>query len=162
AGVNDYSDTRKKVPGARNFGDLKTAKDDATALRDQLLTFKGPKLPFTKAELDVRLDADAARKKLIADLGALAKRAKPDDLLIVFFAGHGDLLMPNDGPQPEHGRAALIGEGTFLFCCPDYSPLKPKTTALSVEEVFSALAEINCRKLVLIDACHSGRATAPN
>jgi uncharacterized caspase-like protein/WD40 repeat protein len=162
AGVNDYSDTRKNVPGARKFGDLLSARADANALHDQLLTFKGPKLPYTKAELDVRLDAAAARKKLAENLDTLAKRARPDDLLVVFFAGHGDLLMPKDGPLPQDGRAVLAGEGTFLFCCSDYSPAKPDATALSVEEMFAALAKINCRKLVLIDACHSGRATAPN
>ena len=110
----------------------------------------------------MRLDADAARKKITENLAEMAKTAKPDDLLVVFFAGHGDLLMPKDGPQPEAGTAILASEGVFLFCCPDYLPAKPGTTAISVDELFVALAKINCRKLVLIDACHSGRATAPN
>jgi uncharacterized caspase-like protein/WD40 repeat protein len=162
AGINNYSDTRRNVPGARKFGDLVNARADATALRDQLLTFTGPKLPYTDAKLDVRLDADTARRKLTENLDALAQRARPDDLLIVFFAGHGDLLMPNDGPLPASDRAVLPNEGVFLFCCPDYLPTKPGETALSVEELFAALAQINCRKMVLIDACRSGRATAPN
>jgi hypothetical protein len=161
-GINDYSDHRKLVAGARKFGDLASAKADATAIGDQLRSFTGPQLPFKKSQLDVRLDADAERKKIIEDLEAVAKVAKPDDVLVVFFAGHGDLLMPNDGPQPKSGRAILAGEGTFLFCCPDYTPAKPAATAISVEELFAALAKVNCRKLVLIDACHSGRATAPN
>src|SRR5262249_8897824 len=63
---------------------------------------------------------------------------------------------------PPKGRAILTAEGTFLFCCPDYTPAKPGVTAISMDELFAALAKINCRKLVLIDACHSGRATAPN
>jgi uncharacterized caspase-like protein/WD40 repeat protein len=162
AGINDYSDTRKNVAGARKFGDLIAARKDATDLGEQLLTFGGDGLLYKKAAIDVRLDADAVRKKLIDRLDAIAKRAKPDDLLLVFFAGHGDLLMPKDGPQPANGRAVLAGEGVFLFCCPDYSPNRPGATAISVDELFAALAKINCRKVVLIDACHSGRATAPN
>jgi uncharacterized caspase-like protein len=161
-GINDYSDTRRNVEGARKFGDLAYATTDATDLRAQLLTFTGPKHPFTDAKLNLRLGADAVRKNLTADLAALARRARPDDLLVVFFAGHGDLLMPRDGPLPPNGRAALPGEGVFFFCCPDYSPTAPDKTALSVEELFAALARINCRKLVLIDACRSGRAAAPN
>ncbi|MBN9121096.1 MAG: caspase family protein [Planctomycetes bacterium] len=162
AGVNDYSDHRKNAAGARAFGDLKSARADATALGDQLAAFAGPKLLYTRAQRDVRLDGEAARKKLSGALAALADRARPDDLLVVFFAGHGDLLMPNDGPLPKEGRAALKTEGTFYFCCPDYTPARPGATALSAEELFAALARINCRKVVLIDACHSGRATTPN
>jgi uncharacterized caspase-like protein len=162
AGINDYSTHRKLATGARKFGDLESAKADATALGDELLTFKGPKLLFADAKVDVRLNADAARKKFLDNLAEIAKRAKPDDLLLVFFAGHGDLLMPNDGAQPTDGRAVLAGEGIFYFCCPDYTPAKPGETAIAVDELFAALAKINCRKLVLIDACHSGRTTAPN
>ena len=162
AGINDYSDTRRNVAGARKFGDLTAARNDATALGDQLRTAKGPKLLYKGATVDVRLDADAARTKITDNLAAIAKAAKPDDLLLVFFAGHGDLLMPKDGPLPPPGRAALVGEGVFLFCCPDYTPTKPGATAISVDELFAALAKVNCRKVVLIDACHSGRAAAPS
>ncbi|MCI0699928.1 MAG: caspase family protein [Planctomycetia bacterium] len=162
AGVNDYSDHRKNVVGARKFGDLKSAKNDATALGDLLLTYRGPKRFFLDGKVDVRLDADVARKKILADLDASALRAKPDDLLMVFFAGHGDLLMPKNEPVPKGGRGVLSSEGVFLFCCPNYSPLKPSETALSADELFSALAKINCRKIVLLDACHSGQATSAN
>jgi hypothetical protein len=161
-GINDYSDTRKNVAGARKFGDLNAATNDATKLGEQLLMFKGPKLFYKDAKVEVRLNAEAARKKITDGLTAVSARAKPDDLLIVFFAGHGDLLMPKDGPQPKEARAVLAGEGVFLFCCPDYAPANPDTTAISVGELFTELAKINCRKVVLIDACHSGRATAPN
>src|SRR5439155_2281438 len=123
--------------GARKFGDLKSAKDDATALGDELLTFKGPKLLYKDAKVDIRLDAEAGRKKITENLDAIAKRAKPDDVLVVFFAGHGDLLMPKDGPQPKGGRAVLAGEGTFLFCCPDYTPADPAAPAISVEGLFA-------------------------
>ena len=51
--------------------------------------------------------------------------------------------MPKDGPLPAHGPAALASVGTFYFCCPDYSPAKPGATALSVDELFAALAKIN-------------------
>jgi hypothetical protein len=162
AGINDYSDTRKNVAGARKFGDLIAARKDATDLGKQLLTFSGDELLYKKATIDVQLDADAVRKKFLDGLAAIAARAKPDDLVLVFFAGHGDLLMPRDAPQPAGGRAVLAGEGVFLFCCPDYAPNRPGATAISVDELFAALAKINCRKVVLIDACHSGRATAPN
>jgi hypothetical protein len=162
AGVNDYSEMRRNGVGARSFGDLASARADASALSEQLRTFAGPKLPYSTADLDLRLDADAVRKNLTAALDALPRRASPDDLLVIFFAGHGELRMANDGPPPSPSLAAVPGTGVFLLCCPDYSPAQPGATALSVEELFAALARINCRKLVLVDACHSGRATVPN
>ena len=63
-----------------------------------------------------------------------ARGVKPDDLLVVFFAGHGDAT---PGKPPA-------GLGSFVFCCPDYSPQKPGETAVSAEEMFDALA----RKIV--------------
>ena len=160
AGVNDYSAVRKNVVAARNFGDVVRAHDDATALGKELVHYAGPKLLFKDAKIELQLDP--AREKLTGNLAAIAKVAKPDDTLVVFFAGHGDLLMPHDAPLPDDGRSLLFSEGVFLFCCPDYSPDKPAATALSAEELFAALAKINCRKVVLLDACHSGRATAAN
>jgi uncharacterized caspase-like protein len=49
-----------------------------------------------------------------------------------------------------------------VFCCPDFDPGNVKDTALSAEELFELLAKVNCRKLVLLDACHSGGATESN
>ncbi len=158
--VNDYSDTRKNVAGARKFGDLKNAHDDANALSTELEKYAGPKLLYAKAKVDLQLDPE--RKTFAEELARIAATAKPDDTLVVFFAGHGDLLMPKDGALPKEGRGVLVGEGEFLFCCPNYSPLKPRATAYSAEELFAALAKINCRKIVLLDACHSGRTTTAN
>ncbi|MBP3955832.1 caspase family protein [Gemmata sp. G18] len=158
--VNDYSDTRKNVAGARKFGDLKNAHDDATALSTELEKCAGAKLLYVKAKIDLQLDPE--RKTFAAELARIADAAKPDDTLVVFFAGHGDLLMPKDGALPPRGRGVLVDEGEFLFCCPNYSPTKPRATAYSADELFAALAKINCRKVVLLDACHSGRATTAN
>jgi WD40 repeat protein len=160
AGINDYTDHRKSTNGARAFGDLTSAVKDARELREQLLTFRGPGLCFRDGWIDLRLDGDARRDDLTASLGEIAKRAKPDDLLVVFFAGHGDLLSPiaKEGKPGNGSRGGAAGGGLFVFCGPNYSPSKVKETALSADELFEALAKVNCRKVVLLDACHSGRA----
>ncbi|HEY1186131.1 MAG TPA: caspase family protein, partial [Gemmata sp.] len=155
AGVNDYSGARKNPAGARDFGDLGHARDDVAALGKELDKCAGPKLLFTEARVDRHLDPK--RAKFAAGLTAFAELARPDDLLVVFFAGHGDLLMPKDAALPRAGHGLPTDGGTFLLCGPDYSPAKPGETALSAEELFAALAKVNCRKVVLLDACHSGR-----
>lgn len=160
AGVNDYSAVRNNPAGARNFGDLKHACDDVSDLGAALKKCAGQKLLYTSAEVDTHLDPK--RAKLAAALAEVAKQARPDDTLVVFFAGHGDLLMPKDAALPKPGRGLPTDGGTFLLCCPDYAPGKATETALSAEELFAALARINCKKVVLLDACHSGRLATTN
>ncbi|HEY2910901.1 MAG TPA: hypothetical protein VGI99_11685, partial [Gemmataceae bacterium] len=54
------------------------------------------------------------------------------------------------------------GGGLFVFCCPEYSLRDPRATAITAEELFDGLARVNCRKVVLLDACHSGQASEAN
>lgn len=164
-GVNDYAAHRVSTTGARSFGDLKSARNDAEALAGKLLDYRGEGKHFPAGGLDVRLDAQARRADLLASLDKFAKDAKADDQLVIFFAGHGDFVIPdaNAVGTPDPGaRGAVGGRGLFLFCCPDYAPAKPRQTALAAEELFDKIATIKCRKVVLLDACHSGQATDAN
>jgi WD40 repeat protein len=173
-GINDYSGHRKSTTGARAFGDLLSARKDANDLADRLLAYRGPGRFFPDGNVDLRLDAEASRKQLSGSLESIAKQARPDDLLVVFFAGHGDLLGPDlqalggsdaagpKGELPRGARGVAAGAGVFVFCCPEYSPTNPAGTSIPAEELFDSLARVNCRKVVLLDACHSGRAAEAN
>jgi WD40 repeat protein/uncharacterized caspase-like protein len=170
-GINDYPGL-KDAGGARSLGDLAHADRDARELAKRFLEYRGPDKFYRKGDFDLRLQADANRTKLLDSLQAMAEKAKPDDVLIVFFAGHGDLLLT--GPKgvipdaikpeaaPKGARGLAAGGGLFVFCCPDYSLKDPQKTSLSAEELFDALAKVNCRKVVLLDACHSGQASQAN
>lgn len=164
-GINDYSSHRKAVNGVRAFGDLGKARADAEDFQHELLDYRGPGKCFPVGNVALFLDAAADRKAILAALNELKKsRVKPDDLLVVFFAGHGDLLTAN-GKAPldlTPGRGFTADSGLFVFCCPNYVPTKAASTALSGEELFESLAEINCRKLVLLDSCHAGGAIEAN
>lgn len=172
-GINDYSDNRKAAGGARSFGDLISADRDARGITDRFHEYRGPGKFFTAGKIDLHLEAQAGRKQLLESLKAFAGTAKPDDLLVVFFAGHGDLLLP--GPKggtipddiksatvPKGQRGLAAGGGLFVLCCPDYSAKNPTATAITAEELFEGLAKVNCRKVVLLDACHSGQAGEAN
>jgi WD40 repeat protein/uncharacterized caspase-like protein len=168
-GINNYAAHRTVVTGARAFGDLGKAKADAVELTQRLLTYRGEGKCFPQGNVSTILDDAAERKGILTALGDLKKSAvRPDDVLVVFFAGHGDLLTPGGKPLPPPmgmdlaARGLAADSGKFVFCCPDYAPTKPDATAISCEELFEALAEINCRKLVLLDACHAGGAAEAN
>ena len=60
------------------------------------------------------------------------------------------------------GRGFAADSGRFVFCCPNYSPATAATTTVSGEELFDLLADINCRKLVLLDTCRAGGAVEAN
>ncbi len=68
---------------------------------------------------------------------------------MLFLAGHG--YAKPAGPKvymPE----------TFCFVCPDFDTSRPYTTGLHLADLSKLLARIPCRKLVLLDCCHSGSA----
>ncbi len=165
-GINDYGASKNGGDNDRGFGNLTNAVNDAEKLTALLhKDFTGPKRYFPKGAIALELDARATRKQLTAALGKL-KDAKPDDLLIVYLAGHGTLLTPDPKALPKRvpGQRGYEIEldGKFLFCCPDFTPKKPLETSLSAEEIFDALVKVNCRKVIFLDVCHSGRATETN
>jgi WD40 repeat protein len=164
-GINDYSSHRKAVNGVRAFGDLGKARADAEDFQSKILTYRGQGKCFPEGNLALFLDAAADRKSLIAAFKDLKNsKVKADDLLVVFFAGHGDLLTANGkGPlELTPGRGLAADNGLFVFCCPNYVPSKATATALSGEELFDLLADVKCRKLVLLDTCHAGGAIETN
>jgi WD40 repeat protein len=88
-------------------------------------------------------DPDANRKAVLAALRDLEGRVGPDDRLVVFFSGHGDLLPGSD---------------TFVFCCPDYDRRRFQQTGITARDLYDALARVPCRKVLFLDACHAGDA----
>jgi WD40 repeat protein len=162
-GINDYSANRRAAGGARGFDDLASATKDAQGLTEKLLTYRGAGRFFPAGDIRLLLNREAAREKLLASLKGLEGEANPDDILVVFFAGHGDLPEAPERPAASRGaRGIETATGPFVFCLPEYNRKALAKTALSAEELFDALARINCRKVVLLDACHSGQAVEAN
>ncbi len=87
----------------------------------------------------------AAWKKALADLRSRLKdRAQPDDLVVFFLAGHG---IVDEATQKYY----YVGHD-FTLADLDHKDYK---ACLSWDD-FAALADVPCRKLVLLDTCHSG------
>ena len=111
------------------------AVGDRRLLADEAVTRRG----FRDT---ARRMADACRA---ADVG-------PDDLLVIFMAGHG---LINGGEQPE-----------YVFLCHDFDGKAVKDDGVGAPVVrrddviawddFADLERLPCRKLALVDSCHSG------
>jgi formylglycine-generating enzyme required for sulfatase activity len=113
-GVNDY--------GPSGYPSLEYAVADATAFARLLEERFG----FREENLKLLLDGDADRAAILRALEDWAcdrRRVDPEDLLVIFFAGHGDTrdlgdrgergyLVPTDGERDARGRptwGSLLG-----------------------------------------------------
>jgi len=134
--------------------DLDFAVHDARSVRDALATGTGPfDVAFDRLLADgevtkvgwtgsARQVAEACRQ---ADVG-------PDDILVLFLAGHG-ITTGGDSPQ-------------YAFLCHDLDVrtigedragnLLPARSQVLLWEDLAEVQELPCRKLALVDTCHSG------
>ncbi len=133
-GVGDYADTR--IP------DLPACEKDA---RDLAATLLDPEAGlFPKDHVTLLVSGEVNRTSVVAALDQLARKAGPDDLVVVFFSGHG--------ATDEKGRAYWVMSDTKAD--------QLRATALPELEITELLGEIKTRRLVtIIDACYSA-ATA--
>jgi tetratricopeptide (TPR) repeat protein/uncharacterized caspase-like protein len=143
-GVSQY----KNLPAGKQ---LQFAHRDAQAFADFLRSPQGGGFPST--HIKVLVNQDATLSAIRTALGTwLARSAETDDVVYIFFAGHGVVEGERDGYLVAH----------------DSDPQNLYATALSVAELDRVVTErLRARTVVLIaDACHSGnigwtsRATA--
>jgi len=125
-GINDYKDP--------NIPDLETAANDARAMADLLRKRYGFKVKLL-------LDRKATRKAIYQALRNLASSAKPDDNVLIYYAGHGDLDRTYD-------------DGWWI-------PVDAKggdpVTYFDNGQVQKAMRSMEARHVLLIsDSCYSG------
>jgi hypothetical protein len=130
-GINTYKD--------KNLT-LRFARGDAEQLVG-VLARRCQAVPFSQVKPTRLLDPDATRDKILQALRAL-KKAKPADVALVYFSGHG--LKTDDGD---------------LYLLPVDADLSSKAstarTCLSGKQLRQVLAEVPCRVLLVLDACHA-------
>ena len=125
-GINDYKDP--KIP------DLETAVNDARAMAELL----GKRYGF---KVKLLLNRKATRKAIYRALRNLASSTKPDDSILIYYAGHGDLDRTYDDgwwiPADAKGGDPL--------------------TYLDNVQVQKSMRSMKARHVLLIsDSCYSG------
>lgn len=129
-GINTYQDNR--------YGQLQVCVRDAEAIHRRL--YEGG---FPQEHIKVITDdwESPTRANIIANLISMAEAAKPEDLILFYFSGHGDL---GAGNEPyliarDTRRATLRNSGVPF---------------LRVKEIMqNACAR---EKVIVLDSCHSG------
>ena len=142
AGVNEYRDAQIQR--------LDYAVSNARAMVDLL---RGQSQSLYTVETTMLLNDHATRSLwtlITSDAAArLQQEAQPDDLLVFFLSGHG---VRDEETQKYYFVAADarfddVKAGRFSGC-------------LAFDD-FAAFANVPCRKLVVLDTCHSGAIQQP-
>ena len=135
-GINDYPKIRK----------LRYAVNDARIVSDHLVTYNH----VPSENLTLLLNKDATLTNIRSALGThLKNSAGKDDLVIVFFAGHG--ATEKDMMSPD-------GDGLEKYLLPyDADPNDLYATALPMSEISRIFNRIRSERLVfIVDSCYSG------
>jgi len=134
-GISDYHDTR--IPA------LRYASNDAKSFYEWIISTNGGK--HSPARVKLLVNQDATGKKIKNALFVWLKQALEEDVVTIFFAGHGS---PESPDSPEN-----------LFLLPydaQYDDIA--TSGFPMWDIETALKRfIKAKKVVVIaDACHSG------
>lgn len=116
---------------------LSCAVNDATDLVRALQA--GAKQRFKEVKPQLLLDKEATAAGIRKALLQLRAQVKPQDVAVIFYAGHGE----------------LDKESRFLLLPSDVDFNKVEQTSFTGEELKTHLAELPCRTLLLLDACHA-------
>ena len=116
---------------------------DATELADALKIQAGRL--YADVQVKILVDKDATSTAVRDGLLWLRSKASEHDLEVFFVAGHG----------------LTDTKGKFWFLTHDADPARILSTAVSRDDITGVLYDLPGKKLIFLDACHSGAALDP-
>jgi len=142
-GVSDYS--KCKPPQQTLVSCRKDAEAYQALLLRQKVLFK-----VEDPRKDVRLlvEKEVTAQAVLNEITALeARKLTGQDLLVLALSGHG-------GAAGERSR---YDPKSWFYVCHN-TDLKDNASKLDSQRLAEALARLKCRKLLILDSCHSGSA----
>jgi tetratricopeptide (TPR) repeat protein len=126
-----------------SFPDLKYTATDAT---DFANLFQGQTKLYNQRNINILKNDDATASKMKTEMSRLKLQYKgsvvsSQDVVIIFISSHGIVL---DDDRQVRIKGA------------DYDAIDKKATTVAFTEMIDRLDEIECKKIVFIDACFSG------
>lgn len=103
---------------------------------------------FNQVTGELLLGENAVASEIEGRLEELATKIRtnnidPNDVILLFMSSHG-----------------FIMDGEFRLQGEDYTPSRKRSTSVAYGDMLASLENIPCKKVLFIDACHSGGAKA--
>ncbi|UQA59270.1 caspase family protein [Polyangium aurulentum] len=140
-----------RYPNMPEEQQLEYADDDARSIAESFGREAGPGRTFARLRLTTLLDDQVTVEGVDRALASL-QSMRPDDLAVVFFAGHGARL--------EEGKMV------FLTSRAAFTRSSAQANGIDWDRIQTGLSRVRGRVLMLLDACHSGYVStaviAPN
>ncbi len=133
-GIADYLDNEA-------LKDLRFTINDARILSNFYRSKNGGAV--SENSIVLLLDNEATKENIVNKTKALFSKAGPNDMIVFYFSGHGDVMKENGTPA--------------LHLIPhDFSGTSKKSALpiSTIEDLFKSSAAN--KKLLMLDACHSG------
>ena len=141
-GISDYRDDR--IP------DLNFAHKDAEAFKAYLRSPAGGELP--EENLQLLTNEKATTGQIVAAMGWLVEESQPEDKVIIYFSGHGDVeriskfqrgyLLTHDSPPNNYMAGAF--------------------PVFGLQDIISTLSEMDVQVVMVSDACRAGKLAGSN
>ena len=119
---------------------LKYAHTDARTVSQKFLKQKG-KL-YNKVEIKRLENEDASLENIRRGISWLEREATQKDLIVIFISSHG----------------ALDNKGNMYILPNDFDSNNLFATALNIRDLTEGMNGTPCKKLIFLDACHSGQS----
>jgi len=130
-GISNYNDEKINL----TFADI-----DAKAIADKFATLKGK--IFNKVEVEILTNENATLVNIKKGISRLERQATQKDMILMFISSHG----------------ALDHKGNLYILPSDFSPYSLFATALNIRDLTEGTNGTPCKKLIMLDACHSGQS----
>lgn len=127
---------------------LNYAKPDAQSFTDKIMDHgKGIFKSLNRLEI---YDKDATRENILTAFKSITARARPEDVFVFYYAGHGTL-------DEEHNNEYYLVPTDVTKLYGDPAQLEAK--GISATELKNQLTQLKAQKqIIMMDACHSGGA----
>lgn len=130
-GISNYRD---------NSANLTYAHTDAAAIADQFMELEGK--IFNKVEARKLLNEEATLINIKMGISWIERQATQKDMVLVFISSHG----------------ALDNKGNLYILPTDFNSYNLFATGLNIKDLTEGMNGSPCKKLILLDACHSGQS----
>jgi hypothetical protein len=130
-GVSEYRDASVN---------LTFAHTDAEAIADRFSQMEGK--IFKHVVVKKILNQDASLVNIKTGINWLERQATQNDVILIFVSSHG----------------ALDNKGNLYILPTDFNAYNLFATALNIRDLTEGINGVPCKKLILLDACHSGQS----